>query len=60
MEAVRRGVERGHSVSGVATCADITTRCLYVRIKMCGTNQEQSDTQAELRRLQKEQRRGTD
>ncbi|EJB4861150.1 IS3 family transposase [Salmonella enterica] len=64
IEAVKQVVDRGHSVSSVATRLDITTHSLYVWIKKYGpdssTNKEQSDAQAEIRRLQKELKRVTD
>lgn len=63
-EAVRQITERGYSVSSVATRLDITTHSLYAWIKKYGpdssTNKEQSDAQAEIRRLQKELKRVTD
>ncbi|WP_262209980.1 IS3 family transposase [Serratia proteamaculans] len=64
IEAVKQVVDRGHSVSSVATRLDITTHSLYAWIKKYGpdssTNKEQSDAQAEIRRLQKELKRVTD
>ncbi|WP_414466194.1 IS3 family transposase [Klebsiella aerogenes] len=64
IEAVKQVVDRGYSVSSVATRLDITTHSLYAWIKKFGpdssTNKEQSDTQAEIRRLQKELKRVTD
>ncbi|WP_410706723.1 IS3 family transposase [Citrobacter braakii] len=64
IEAVKQVVDRGHSVSSVATRLDITTHSLYAWIKKYGpdssTNREQSDAQAEIRRLQKELKRVTD
>ncbi|MEQ0113423.1 IS3 family transposase [Klebsiella sp. JN_Kp123] len=64
IEAVKQVIERGHSVSSVATRLDITTHSLYAWIKKYGpdssTNKEQSDAQAEIRRLQKELKRVTD
>ena len=64
IEAVKQVVDRGHSVSSVATRLDITTHSLYAWIKKHGpdssTNKEQSDAQAEIRRLQKELKRVTD
>ncbi|MDS6631925.1 IS3 family transposase [Klebsiella michiganensis] len=63
-EAVRQVVDRGYSVASVATRLDITTHSLYAWIKKYGpdssTNKEQSDAQAEIRRLQKELKRVTD
>ncbi|AVZ98378.1 IS3 family transposase [Klebsiella variicola] len=57
-------VDRGYSVASVATRLDITTHSLYAWIKKYGpdssTNKEQSDAQAEIRRLQKELKRVTD
>ncbi|MEB0327146.1 transposase, partial [Citrobacter portucalensis] len=51
-------------VASVATRLDITTHSLYAWIKKYGpdpsTNKEQSDAQAEIRRLQKELKRVTD
>ncbi|EGI9687983.1 IS3 family transposase [Salmonella enterica] len=64
IEAVKQVVERGHSVSSVATRLDITTHSLYAWIKKYGpessTHKEQSDAQSEIRRLQKELKRVTD
>ncbi|MCK7073663.1 IS3 family transposase [Enterobacter roggenkampii] len=64
IEAVKQIVDRGYSVSSVATRLDITTHSLYAWIKKYGpdssTNKEQSDAQAEIRRLQKELKRVTD
>ncbi|MDL4632586.1 IS3 family transposase [Enterobacter hormaechei] len=63
-EAVKQVVDRGYSVASVATRLDITTHSLYAWIKKYGpdssTNKEQSDAQAEIRRLQKELKRVTD
>ncbi|EFJ8868116.1 IS3 family transposase, partial [Escherichia coli] len=63
-EAVKQVVDRGYSVASVATRLDITTHSLYAWIKKHGpdssTNKEQSDAQAEIRRLQKELKRVTD
>ena len=62
-EAVKQVVDRGYSVSSVATRLDITTHSLYAWIKKYGpdssTNKEQSDAQAEIHRLQKELKRVT-
>ncbi|EIT4726742.1 IS3 family transposase, partial [Salmonella enterica] len=64
IEAVKQVVDRGHSVSSVATRLDITTHSLYAWIKKYGpessTHKEQSDAQSEIRRLQKELKRVTD
>ncbi|EIG9089349.1 TPA: IS3 family transposase [Serratia marcescens] len=64
IEAVKQVIDRGHSVSSVATRLDITTHSLYAWIKKydpdSSTNKEQSDAQAEIRRLQKELKRVTD
>ncbi|MBA4824091.1 IS3 family transposase [Pantoea ananatis] len=64
IEAVKQVIDRGHSVSSVATRLDITTHSLYAWIKKYGpdssTNKEQSDPQAEIRRLQKELKRVTE
>ncbi|MGS4680781.1 IS3 family transposase [Enterobacter soli] len=63
-EAVKQVVARGYSVASVATRLDITTHSLYAWIKKYGpdssANKEQSDAQAEIRRLQKELKRVTD
>ncbi|MEL8106065.1 IS3 family transposase [Escherichia coli] len=63
-EAVKQVVDRGYSVASVATRLDITTHSLYAWIKKYGpdssTNKEESDAQAEIRRLQKELKRVTD
>lgn len=52
IEAFKRVADRGHTVSRVATCLDITTpRSLYAWIKKLGpdsfTNKEQSEVQAD-------------
>ncbi|ENI5447157.1 IS3 family transposase [Citrobacter freundii] len=64
IEAVKQVVDRGYSVASVATRLDITTHSLYAWIKKYGPdssiNKEQSDAQAEIRRLQKELKRVTD
>ncbi|END0702094.1 MULTISPECIES: IS3 family transposase [Enterobacteriaceae] len=64
IEAVKQVVDRGYSVSSVATRLDITTHSLYAWIKKYGpdssTHKEQSDAQTEIRRLQKELKRVTD
>ncbi|EKT1335443.1 IS3 family transposase [Salmonella enterica] len=64
IEAVKQVVDRGYSVSSVATRLDITTHSLYAWIKKYGpdssTNKEQSDAQAEILRLQKGLKRVTD
>ncbi|MTZ81035.1 IS3 family transposase [Citrobacter sp. JL978] len=64
IEAVKQVVDRGYSVASIATRLDITTHSLYAWIKKYGpdssTNKEQSDAQAEIRRLQKELKRVTD
>ncbi|MDI9769531.1 IS3 family transposase, partial [Pantoea dispersa] len=64
IEAVKQVVDRGYSVSSVATRLDITTHSLYAWIKKYGpdssTHKEQSDAQAGIRRLQKELKRVTD
>ncbi|HHI3485476.1 TPA: IS3 family transposase [Klebsiella quasipneumoniae] len=64
IEAVKQVVDRGYSVASVTTRLDITTHSLYAWIKKYGpdssTNKEQSDAQAEIRRLQKELKRVTD
>ncbi|GAA0504570.1 hypothetical protein GCM10009414_12930 [Tatumella terrea] len=64
IEAVKQVVDRGHSVSSVATRLDITTHSLYAWIKKYGpdssTHKEQSDALAGIRRLQKELKRVTD
>ena len=64
IEAVKQAVDRGYSVASVATRLDITTHSLYAWIKKYGpdssANKEQSDAQAEIRRLQKELKRVTD
>ncbi|HGY5198558.1 TPA: IS3 family transposase [Raoultella ornithinolytica] len=63
-EAVKQVVDRGYSVASVATRLDITTHSLYAWVKKYGpdssANKEQSDAQAEIRRLQKELKRVTD
>jgi len=60
-ESVRQVVDRGHSVSGIATRLDITTHSLYAGIRKYGPessmNEEQSDAQADICRIQKELKR---
>lgn len=55
IEAVKQVVDRGYSVSSVATGPEITTHSLYAWIKKYGpdfsTNKEQRDAQAGIRRL---------
>ncbi|WP_368933178.1 transposase, partial [Citrobacter sp. RHB21-C01] len=64
MEVVKQVIDRGNSVSSVATRLDITPHSLYAWIKKYGpdssTHKEQSDAQTEVRRLQKELKRVTD
>lgn len=64
IEAVKQVVGSGHSVSDVATRLDITSCSLYAWIKKYGPDssiyKEQSDAQAEIRRLRKELKRITD
>lgn len=64
IEAVKQVVDRGYSVSSVAIRLDITTHSLYAWIKKYGpdssNNKEPSDSQAEIRRLQKELKLVTD
>jgi len=54
IEAVKQVVDRGYSVSSVATRLDITTHSLYAWIKKycpdSSTHKEQSDAQDEIRR----------
>ena len=61
IEAVKLVVDRGYSVSSVATRLDITTHSLYAWINKCGpdpsTNKEPSNAQAWIHRLQKELKR---
>lgn len=63
IEAVKQVVDRGHSVSSVATRLDMTTHSFYAWIRKYGpdssTDKEQSDSQAEIRHLQKELKRVT-
>lgn len=60
IEVVKQVVDRGYSVSSVAILTDITTHSFYSWINKCGldssTNKEQTDAQAEFRRVQKELR----
>lgn len=64
IEAVKQFVQRGHSVSSIATRLDITTHSLYAWIKKYGpdssTNKEPSDAQAKIHRLLKELKQVTD
>jgi transposase len=62
--AVKQVVDRGHSISSVATRLDITAHSLFAWMKKYGpdssTNKEQSDAQAVIRCLQKELKRVND
>ncbi|KYD40339.1 transposase [Salmonella enterica] len=49
IKAVKQVIERGHSVSSVATRLDITTHSLYARIKKYGSN---SSTNKEIKSSQ--------
>lgn len=53
VEVVKELVKRGHSVSSVARCFDITTHSLYAWLKKyrqgSSTDKEQLDAQAEIR-----------
>lgn len=64
IEAVKHVVDRGHSVSSVATRPETSTHSLYAWINKSGPdssiNQEQSEPQAGIRPLQKELKRVTD
>jgi len=64
IKAVKQVIDRGHSVSSVATCLDITTHSLYAWIKKYGRDssihKEQSDAQVDIRRFQEELKRVTD
>lgn len=61
---VKQVVERGHSVSSIATRLEITTHSLYDWIKTYGpdssTHKAQSDAQVEIQWLQKGLKRVTD
>lgn len=63
-ETVKQFVDRGHSVSSMATYLDITTHSLYALIKTNGSYHSisniQSDAQAEIRRILMELKRVTD
>lgn len=62
IKAIKQVVDSGYSVSSVATRLGITTYSLYAWIKQYGpdssANKEQSNAQAEIRRLQKELKLG--
>lgn len=64
IEAVKQVIDRGHSVSSVATRLNITSHSLYAWIKKYGPdssiNKEQSDAHAGIRQRQKELKRNTD
>lgn len=64
VEAVKQVVDRGHSVADVAKRLDVTTHSLYAWMKKYGPDSKQhndlSDTQAEIKRLQKELKRATE
>ena len=64
IEAVKQVVDRGHSISDVAKRLDVTTHSLYAWVKKFGPdskqNNELSDAEAEIRRLQKELKRTTE
>jgi len=57
-------VDRGHSISVVAKRLDVTSHSLYAWVKKYGPDSKQhnelSDSQAEIRRLQKELKRTTE
>lgn len=63
-EAVKQVVDRGHTIATVAKNLDVTTHSLYAWVKKYGPDskeyQEKSDTNAEIRRLQKELKRMTE
>ena len=63
IEAAKQVVDRGHSVSSVATRLDIITHSLYAGIMKYGpdssTHKDQSDAHAGIRILQKELKRVT-
>ena len=60
-EAVKQVVDRGYSIRLVAENLGVTTHSLYAWVKKYGPDsqehQEKMDTQAEIRRLQKELKR---
>ncbi len=64
IEAVKQVVDRGYSVADVARRLDVTTHSLYAWIKKYGPHSAeqnaQTESQAEIRRLQKELKRVTD
>ena len=64
IEAVKQVVDRGYSVATVAKNLDVTTHSLYAWVKKYGPDsekhKEKADTNAEIRRLQKELKRVTE
>ena len=63
-EAVKQVVDRGYTIATVAKHFAVTTHSLYAWVKKYGPDskehQEKSDTNAEIRRLQKELKRMTE
>jgi transposase len=61
IEAVKQVVDRGYSVADVARRLDVTTHSLHAWIKKYGPDARehnaQTESQAEIRRLQKELKR---
>jgi len=57
IKAVKQVIDRGHSITSVATRLDITTHSLYTRVKKYGPDslatKTQADVQSEIRRPQK-------
>ena len=64
IEAVKQIVDRGYPVAEVAKRLDVTTHSLYAWVKKYGPDSEEhnakTDSDAEIRRLQKELKRVTE
>ena len=64
IEAVKQVIDRGYSVADVARRLDVTTHSLYAWLKKFGPDSEahhaKTQSEAEIRRLQKELKRVTE
>jgi transposase len=64
IEAVKQVVNRGYTIATVAKNLDVTTHSLYAWVKKYGPDsqehKEKVDSQAEIRRLQKQLKRVTE
>lgn len=64
IEAVKQVVDRGHTVADVAQRLDVTTHSLYAWLKKfgpdCEAHNAKTESQSEIRRLQRELKRVTE